>query len=92
MESSTLSNNQPARSAESVVHRVSEILGTVLGRAPLAPDDDFFDLGGDSLAAIEAAATIEDEFGYELSIEDIFVVSRVADLSMLVWNGLRADS
>jgi|HubBroStandDraft_2_1064218.scaffolds.fasta_scaffold1532559_1 hypothetical protein len=42
-------------------------------------------------AAIEAAATIEDEFGYELSIEDIFT-SGVADLSTPVWNGLRAGS
>jgi acyl-CoA synthetase (AMP-forming)/AMP-acid ligase II len=87
-----MSNNQPARSAEAVARRVSEILGTVLGRAPLAPDDDFFELGGDSLAAIEAAATIEDELGYELSLEDFFTVSGVADLSTLVWNGLRADS
>jgi acyl carrier protein len=92
MESSTLSNDQPARSAEAVARRVSEILGAVLNRAPLAPDDDFLELGGDSLAAIEAAATIEDEFGYELSIEDIFTMSGVADLSTLVWNGLRAGS
>jgi phthiocerol/phenolphthiocerol synthesis type-I polyketide synthase E len=90
MENSTLSNNQPAGSAEEVTRRVGEILGAVLSRAPLAPDDDFFELGGDSLAAIEAAATIEDEFGYELSIEDIFTASGVADLSTLVWNGLRA--
>jgi acyl carrier protein len=82
----------PARSAEVVAQRVSEILGSALNRAPLALDDDFFELGGDSLAAIEAAATIEDEFGYELSIEDIFRVSGVADLSMLVWKGLHADS
>jgi len=87
-----MSIDQPARSAEVVAQRVSEILGTVLGRAPVASDDDFFELGGDSLAAIEAAATIEDEFGYGLSIEDIFRVSGVADLSMLVWKGVRDGS
>jgi amino acid adenylation domain-containing protein len=87
-----MSNDQTARSAGDVTSRVSEILGTALGRAPLAPDDDFFELGGDSLAAIEVAATIEDEFGYELSIEDIFRVSGAGDLSMLVWNGVRGDS
>jgi len=92
MESSTLTNNRPVQSPEAVTRRVSEILGTVLGRAPVAPDDDFFELGGDSLAAFEAAAAIEDELGYELSIRDIFMVSGVADLSTLVWNGLRADS
>jgi phthiocerol/phenolphthiocerol synthesis type-I polyketide synthase E len=87
-----LTNDQTAPTPETVARRVGEILGAVLGMAPLAPDDDFFELGGDSLAAIEAAATIEDEFGYELSIEDIFTVSGVGDLSMLVWNGLRASS
>jgi acyl carrier protein len=85
MESSTLSNDQRAPSAEIVTRRVCEILGNVLGRAPLGPDDDFFEQGGDSLAAAEAAATIEDEFGYEMSIESIFTMSGVADLSMLVW-------
>jgi phthiocerol/phenolphthiocerol synthesis type-I polyketide synthase E len=87
-----MSNDQTAPSAGDVTSRVSEILGTALGRAPLAPEEDFFELGGDSLAAIEVAATIEDEFGYELSIEDIFRVSGAADLSNLVWNGVRGDS
>lgn len=81
----------PPPSAEVLTRRVREILGAVLGRAPLGPDDDFFEQGGDSLAAVEAAARIEDEFGYELSIENIFTVSGVADLSTLVWNGLHAD-
>lgn len=87
-----MSSDQSARSAEAVAQRVSEILGAVLGRAPLAASDDFFELGGDSLAAIEAAAAVEEELGVELSIEDIFTVSGVADLSMLVWKGLRAGS
>lgn len=87
-----MSNDQAVPSAETVTERVSEILGTVLGRAPLAPGDDFFELGGDSLAAIEAAAAIEEELGYELSIEDIFTVSGVADLSTLVWKGISAGS
>lgn len=82
----------PSGSAEAVARRVGEILGAALGRGPLAADDDFFELGGDSLAAIEAAATIEEEMGYELSIEDIFTASGVRDLSDLVWRGLRAGS
>jgi acyl carrier protein len=89
---STLSSDQTFQSADAVARRVSEILGAVLDRAPLAPDEDFFEQGGDSLAAIEAAATIESEFGYELSIEDIFMQSGTAELSKLVWNGLRPGS
>jgi len=84
--------DEPAGSAEAVARRVGEILGVALGREPLAADDDFFELGGDSLAAIEAAAVIEEELGFELSIEDIFIASGVGDLSELVWQGLRAGS
>lgn len=87
-----MSKDQTTQSADAVTNRVSEILGTVLGRAPLAPEEDFFEQGGDSMAAIEAAAMIENDFGYELSIEDIFRVSGAADLSMLVWKGLHGDS
>jgi acyl carrier protein len=86
-----MNSDQSARSAEDVARRVREILGAALGREPLAAGDDFFELGGDSLAAIEAAAAVEEELGYELSIEDIFTVSDVTELSALVWNGLRAD-
>ncbi|WP_225944361.1 non-ribosomal peptide synthetase [Actinophytocola algeriensis] len=86
-----MNSDQSARSAEDVARRVREILGAALGRGPLAAGDDFFELGGDSLAAIEAAAAVEEELGYELSIEDIFTVSDVTELSALVWNGLRAD-
>jgi non-ribosomal peptide synthetase component F/acyl carrier protein len=87
-----MSSDQSTRSAEAVAQRVSEILGDVLGRAPLAASEDFFELGGDSLTAIEAAAALEEELGFELSIEDIFTASCVADLSMLVWKGLHAGS
>jgi hypothetical protein len=52
---------------------------------------DFFELGGDSLVAIETTEAIEDEFGYELYIEDFLTVPGMADLSVLVWNGLPAQ-
>jgi acyl carrier protein len=84
--------DERADSAEAVAQRVAAILGAALGRGPLAADDDFFAAGGDSLAAIEAAAAIEEELGFELSIEDVFTASGVAELSDLVWQGLRAGS
>jgi acyl carrier protein len=35
----------------------------VLGRSDIAPDDDFFELGGDSLATVEIAAALEQHLG-----------------------------
>lgn len=37
---------------------IGEVMGQVLVRAPLAPEEDFFDCGGDSIRAIEVLRTI----------------------------------
>jgi amino acid adenylation domain-containing protein len=49
-----------------VVQRVVRIWQSVL-RTAVAPDDDFFALGGDSLSGADVLAEIHDEFGAELS-------------------------
>lgn len=36
------------------------------------PTDDFFALGGDSLAAIELIASLEDAFDIDLGVEELF--------------------
>jgi len=38
----------------------------------IVPTDDFFSLGGDSLAAIELIASLEDDFSIDLGVEEIF--------------------
>ncbi|MEU8380853.1 condensation domain-containing protein [Streptosporangium sp. NPDC048865] len=48
----------------------SEVLG--LDPGEIAPDDDFFDLGGHSLAAVQVAMRIQDRLGVEVSISDVF--------------------
>jgi acyl transferase domain-containing protein/acyl carrier protein len=55
----------PAGAVES---RLRELWGQVIGPGRDGPDDDFFDAGGDSLAAVELTAKIRAAFGIELSI------------------------
>jgi acyl carrier protein len=51
---------------------VSETVVRVLGVPDAPPDANFFGLGGDSLAALEVIASIQDELGCELSLELLF--------------------
>jgi acyl carrier protein len=38
-------------------------------------DDDFFELGGDSLAMVNVLFLVEERFGTELSVEELFAES-----------------
>jgi amino acid adenylation domain-containing protein len=50
---------------------VSKIWSSVLGKPVTAPDDHFFQLGGDSLRALQVRAQMRD-LGYEFAIQDFF--------------------
>jgi acyl carrier protein len=53
---------------------LSEIWAEVL-RAEPGDDDDFFDLGGDSLAMVKALFLVEERLGIELSVDELFADS-----------------
>jgi phthiocerol/phenolphthiocerol synthesis type-I polyketide synthase E len=52
--------------------RLAVIWQQVLGRKGIGPEDDFFDLGGDSLMAVALTGRIRDAFGVEMSIGSLF--------------------
>jgi amino acid adenylation domain-containing protein len=51
-----------SRMEKPIIHVFEE----VLARGGVGPDDSFFDLGGDSLASVQAALRLEEMLGYEL--------------------------
>jgi amino acid adenylation domain-containing protein len=53
----------------------------VLGLDRVGADDDFFDLGGDSLSAVEALAALERSLGAELSAADLLEAPTPAGLA-----------
>jgi acyl carrier protein len=59
----------PASDPAAVVAAVYE---DVLGIAAADPDRGFFELGGDSLQAIQAASRLSEVFGRELAAETLF--------------------
>jgi acetoacetyl-CoA synthetase len=60
------------------------IFERVLGRTSVEPEDDFFDLGGDSILAIELMAEIEKAFGQDLPMTTVYDAPTVTALAQLI--------
>ena len=52
--------------------RIAEIWADILGVARVGLRDDFFELGGDSLAATQLAARLDEEAGVRISLRALF--------------------
>ena len=71
----------PASDEELQLVRIWE---NALGVTPIGIDDDFFDLGGDSITAIQTQLQIADAYDVDLSASDLVKYSTIADLADLV--------
>ena len=67
----------PATEREKALIRILE---TVLGISPIGTGDDFFDLGGDSLKAIEFVSKAQHE-GIHIELQNIYECPTVALLA-----------
>ena len=63
---------------------VASVWAAVLGLPHVGIDDDFFALGGHSLAAAQIAARLNDAFGIELPVVAVFESPTVAELATVV--------
>ncbi len=62
--------------------RIAEIWESLLKTSPVGRTDDFFDLGGDSLVAIQLLSHLESAFGISVTAKDVMeysVLSALAD-------------
>jgi acetoacetyl-CoA synthetase len=67
-----------------IFDKLSEIWQRLLGRSSISPDDDFFDLGGDSLIAARLFVDIEQETGRSLPITTIYDAPTLATLVAVI--------
>ena len=72
--------------------RLERIWAEVLGRSPLDRHDDFFALGGSSIAVFDLLARVRDEMGVQLSFQDVFGAPALCELAAVVEKGQRAGS
>jgi phthiocerol/phenolphthiocerol synthesis type-I polyketide synthase E len=76
---------------ESVKSVVTSIWRGLFGIAEIGQDDSFFELGGNSLLAVQMVSRIRDAFNVELSVQRIFDSPTLAALSMAV-SALRGET
>jgi acyl carrier protein len=69
---------------------MADMVSTLLGiwrdvfGVPVGVTDNFFDLGGDSFAALRVLARIRDELRCEISIADLLDYPTIAELTAVV--------
>ncbi|MFE1380318.1 amino acid adenylation domain-containing protein [Streptomyces sp. NPDC058740] len=73
-----------------VASEVAGVVGTLLGFEDPDLDENFFDLGGDSLLAMKTAARLKARFGVPLTVMDLFA-GTLADLVATIESALPPD-
>ncbi|MFE5034945.1 acyl carrier protein [Streptomyces sp. NPDC056683] len=66
----------PDTPIDNVLTAVSEVFGH-----PVAPEDDFFSLGGDSITAVELSIRLEERLNVDVDVEVIVNVPSLAALA-----------
>ncbi|WP_406859443.1 SDR family oxidoreductase [Streptomyces sp. HUAS MG47] len=75
---------------DSTTDRLRGLWVRILGHDHISPDDDFFDLGGDSLTAIDLMAQIRELFDIELTVGFLFEAPTLAELAEVVDQRVRS--
>jgi acetoacetyl-CoA synthetase len=71
--------------------RLTTIWEELFGIAPIKPDDDYFQLGGDSLMAVSLIAAIEEATGQALPISVLLEVRTIVGLTDLLSGEMQAS-
>ena len=70
---------------------VIKLFKNILKITSVSIDDDFFDLGGDSLSAINLCAQIQNEFNVQLFVKDILEHPTIKDISDIISSNLKSS-
>lgn len=82
------SQNRPAQEiADPMTAQLAAIWSDILGVSGIAPEDDFFALGGHSLSAIRMIARVRKDFGVSLPLGKLFEAPRLEAFAALLGAG-----
>lgn len=62
------------------VQSLADLCAQVIGVKTVAPDDNFVDVGGDSVSAARLAVLVDERWGVELDIFTIIAADSVLDI------------
>jgi acyl carrier protein len=74
-----------------VEQRIAAVWQEILGIEEVGIEDNFFDLGGDSLVALQLSSRLRDAFGVEPSLAGLFESPTVTGLAVLIAQNLAAQ-
>ncbi|NNG37340.1 type I polyketide synthase [Nakamurella aerolata] len=83
----TATDSETATDSDDLVASVATIWAEVLGIDEVAANDNFFDLGGNSLVAVQLIGQIRKRLGVRLPMRALFDTPSVADMAELVRAG-----
>ena len=70
--------------------RIEKVWTTLMGRDNIGLDDDFFEIGGQSLLALQLLNGLREEFGHKVSVKEFLDNSTIRKLSVLVHEKINA--
>ncbi|MGW0709711.1 amino acid adenylation domain-containing protein [Streptomyces sp. NPDC002643] len=80
-EPEPMGTTRPGTPVEQVLH---DLWCEALGRSEIGIEDNFLDLGGNSLMAIRLVGRIQERLGVEVGVRDLLIAPTVADLAAAV--------
>ncbi|MET0549626.1 MAG: AMP-binding protein [Xanthomonas sp.] len=86
----SLVERRRARPTDPLQQQVMAIWEEVIGRAPAHVDVNFFDAGGDSLRIVRLQSRLQDAFGDDIGVADLFEHPTVA--AFAAWRQARSTS
>ncbi len=72
------------RALKTLERQLTELYENILNTRPVGIEDNFFDLGGDSLMAVSLLVKIEEQFGRIISLSTLFQAATVKQLAVLL--------
>ncbi len=77
-----MNSTRPA--TDNTIARLTHIWQNLLNVRPIGPDQDYFELGGDSLFVVELLTQVEQEFGIALPLASFFDATTIRELTQII--------